>query len=197
MREWLRPALRLLVLMTLLTGLLYPLAVTAFAQLVFPRQANGSLLVVGGAGRGASATGSALIGQPFDEPGTFWGRPSVTEPFPYNGAASAGFNRAPTSSAIVQSVADRLEALRAAGPAEKTVPVDLVTASGSGLDPHISVAAALYQVPRVAAARGLDEEPLVALVDEIAEGRQFGFLGEPRVNVLRLNLALDQLQSGE
>lgn len=196
MKEHFQPALRLLALMTLFTGLVYPLVVTGIAQLIFPGQANGSLVVDDGDGQSGVAVGSELIGQHFDDPAYFWSRPSVTEPVPYNGAASAGLNRAPTSSELVQAVAERAEALREANSAEaRTIPVDLVTASGSGLDPHISVAAALYQVPRVAAVRELDETDLVALVDQVARPRQLGILGEPRVNVLRLNLALDRLQS--
>jgi K+-transporting ATPase ATPase C chain len=141
--------------------------------------------------------GSELIGQPFDDPAYFWSRPSATQPVPYNAAASAGLNHGPTSLALVQSVTGRAEALRQANGDgnDQSIPVDLVTGSGSGLDPHISVAAALYQVPRVAAARGLDEKDMIALVHEVAEPRQLGVLGEPRVNVLRLNLALDELQS--
>ena len=193
MKQHLLSALRLLALMTLLTGLAYPLVVTGVAQIIFPRQAIGSLLIQEG-----EAVGSHLIGQYFDDPAYFWSRPSVTEPAPYNAAASAGFNQAPTSSELVRSVAERAEALRKASPsAANKVPVDLVTASGSGLDPHISVAAALYQVPRVAAARALDEADLVALVEEMAEPRQLGILGEPRVNVLRLNMALDHLLSSK
>lgn len=188
MKEVLLSALRLLILMTGLTGLLYPLAVTGIAQLLFPQQANGSLIAAGG-----KTIGSELIGQYFDDPAYFWGRPSVTEPVPYHAAASAGLNDAPTSSELLRAVAERANVLRAGGGSE--VPVDLVTASASGLDPHISVAAARYQAPRVAGARGMDEAAILALVDEIVEPRQLGLLGERRVNVLRLNLALDQLQS--
>jgi K+-transporting ATPase ATPase C chain len=190
MSRHLLPALRLLLLLTFLTGLVFPLAVTVVGQLIFPRQANGSLLVEDG-----EAIGSAFIGQQFDGPRYFWSRPSVTEP-PYNAAASAGLNLAPTSSELVRTVTERVAALRAADPGNETaIPVDLVTASGSGLDPHISVAAALYQAPRVAAARGLEADTVTALIYEIAEPRQLGILGEPRVNVVRLNLALDRLQS--
>lgn len=187
----LRPAVVSLLILAALTGLLYPLAVTGIAQVVFPAQANGNLL--------ADGKGSALIGQPFDDPAYFWSRLSATGPVPYNAAASSGSNLGPTNPALLDAVQARVEALRAANaaagvPNEAQPPVDLVTASGSGLDPHISPAAAAYQVARVAAVRGLDEAAVRALVAEHTEGRQWGFLGEPRVNVLRLNLALDALQ---
>jgi potassium-transporting ATPase KdpC subunit len=183
----LRPALVLLVVLTVITGVVYPVVVTAIAQLVFPHQANGSLIVKGG-----TVVGSALIGQPFDDPKYFWGRPSATSPYPYNGASSSGSNLSPTNPALVKAVQERVDALRAADPSnQEAVPVDLVTASASGLDPHISPAAALYQVTRVAKARTLQPDAVRALVERHIEGRQFGFLGEPRVNVLALNLALD------
>ncbi len=188
MRTQIRPTLVILSLLTFITGLLYPMAITGIAQWVFPWQANGSLLE-----RDGQVIGSALIGQPFDDPRYFWGRPSATASFPYNAAASSGSNLGPTNPALEEAVRVRLEVLRAADPANtQPVPVDLVTTSGSGLDPHISVAAALYQVSRVARARGLAEEQVRALVEQYTEGRQFGVLGEPRVNVLRLNLALDE-----
>ena len=187
MMNQLEPALRSLVLLTLLTGVVYPLAVTGIAQVIFPGQANGSLLV-----RNDVVVGSALIGQPFDDPKYFWSRPSGTGPLAYNGALSSGSNLGPLNDDLASAVEGRIAALRAADPGNAApVPIDLVTASGSGLDPHISPAAALYQAGRVAKARKLDEAAVRALVERHTEGRQLGFLGEPRVNVLALNLALD------
>jgi potassium-transporting ATPase KdpC subunit len=194
MKALLRTAAVLLALLTLLTGLLYPLAVTGLAQVIFPVQANGSLIRGEADGQ---LLGSARIGQPFADPRYFWGRPSATTPFPYNAAASAGSNLGPSNAALVDAVQARVTALRAADPGNSLpVPVDLVTASGSGLDPDISVAAALYQAPRVARVRGHDVEVIRQLVAEHTEGRQLGPLraGEPRVNVLKLNLALDGVE---
>lgn len=182
----LRPAILMLALLSVLCGLVYPALVTGLAVLAFPHQAGGSLIV-----RGDRVVGSTLIGQPFASPGFFWGRPSATSP-PYNAAASAGSNLGPSNPSLHDAVRARIAALRAADPAlVGPVPVDLVTSSGSGLDPHISVAAALVQVPRVARARGVAETVLRELVARHTEGRQLGVLGEPRVNVLELNLALD------
>lgn len=190
MRAQIRPALMALLIFTVLTGLLYPLVVTGIAQLVFPHQANGSLIVQNG-----QTVGSTLIGQQFDNPKYFWGRLSATGPYPYNAAASSGSNLGPTNPALLDEVKGRIAALKAADPANtQPIPVDLVTSSGSGLDPDISVAAALYQLPRVARLRGLSESALRSLVDQNTHGRQLGFLGEPRVNVLQLNLALDALK---
>ncbi len=189
MKEQIRPALTMLMILTVLTGLVYPLSVTGLAQLFFPEQANGSLIVHNG-----KVVGSKLIGQYFDKPEYFWGRPSATSPFPYNAAASSGSNLGPTNPALIEAVKARVAALRSADPgSDSPIPVDLVTASGSGLDPHISPAAALYQVKRVARARGLEENAVHTLVTQHTEGRQFGLLGERRVNVLQLNLSLDAL----
>lgn len=183
----LRPALVLFVALSLLTGLLYPLAVTGVAQAAFPDQARGSLLR-----RDGQVVGSMLIGQPFAEPGHFWSRPSATGPMAYNAANSAGSNQGPSNPALHDAVQARIAALRAADPGNSApVPVDLVTASASGLDPHISRAAADYQVARVARARGLAPAAVQALVERHTELAWLGWLGEPRVNVLALNLALD------
>ena len=177
-----------LALWTVLTGLVYPAFVTAIAQVAFPHQANGSLIVQDG-----KPVGSELIGQPFDDPRYFWGRPSATAPFPDNAAASTGSNLSPTNPDLIKAVQGRVEALRAADPGNAApVPVDLVTASGSGLDPHISPAAALYQVARIARLRNLDAQVVQQVVGEHVEERLLGLLGEPRVNVLRLNLDLDR-----
>src|SRR5512138_2455511 len=192
----LRPAALMLLVLTVITGLIYPLVVTGVAQVVFPHQANGSLIIING-----KAYGSELIGQQFDDPKYFWGRLSATGDFPYNAfntetlTGSSGSNYGPLNQALMDAVKARVDALKAADPSNTApIPVDLVTASGSGLDPHISIAAAQYQVHRVAQARGLSDEAVQALVKQYTKGRQFGFLGEPTVNVLELNLALDGLK---
>jgi potassium-transporting ATPase KdpC subunit len=186
-RAHVRATIVLLAALTVITGLVYPLVVTGIAQAVFPFQAHGSLIVEGG-----KVVGSALIGQPFDDPRYFWGRPSATTPFADNAGSSSGSNLSPTNPDLVRTAQARVDALRSADPGNTApVPVDLVTASGSGLDPDISPAAALYQAPRVARARGLDPERVRELVTRHTQGRSFGVLGEPRVNVLALNIALD------
>ncbi len=187
MKAQLRPAITLLAFLTLITGVIYPLAVTGLAQVIFPHQADGSLIVIDG-----KTYGSELIGQQFDDPKYFWGRPSAAG---YNAAASSGSNYGPMNPALEEAVQARIDALHAVDPNNPLpIPVDLVTASASGLDPHISVASALYQVSRVASARGLSEAEVTSLVEEYTEDRQFGIFGEPRVNVLSLNLALDGIQ---
>jgi K+-transporting ATPase ATPase C chain len=187
----LKNAALMLIALSVLTGIVYPLVVTGIAQAAFSNQANGSLIE-----RDGKAVGSALIGQPFSDPKYFWSRRSATGPVPYNAGASSGSNQGPLNSALADAVKARIEALQQADPDNKApVPVDLVTASSSGLDPHISPAAAEYQVARVARIRGLSADQVRALVAEHTEGRQLGFLGEPRVNVLKLNLALDALES--
>jgi potassium-transporting ATPase KdpC subunit len=192
----LRPAFMMLLVLTVITGVIYPLAITGIAQVVFPHQANGSLITVNG-----KTYGSALIGQQFDAPKYFWGRLSATGDFPYNAfnadtlTGSSGSNYGPLNPALTKAAQERIDALKAADPGNTLpIPVDLVTASGSGLDPHISVAAAQYQLHRVAAARGLSDQAVQTLVNQYTQGRQFGFLGEPVVNVLELNLALDGLK---
>jgi potassium-transporting ATPase KdpC subunit len=187
----LRPALIVFLLMTVLTGVLYPALVTLAGRVFFAEQASGSVIE-----RDGKAVGSSLLGQPFTSPKYFWSRPSATSPQPYNGAASSGSNQGPTNPALISAVRDRIAALQAADPGNrKPVPADLVTASGSGLDPHISPSAAEYQLARVARARSLDEAQVRQLVQDATEGRTFGVLGEPRVNVLKLNLALDALKN--
>ena len=184
------PALRMLVVLTALTGGVYPLAVTGIAQVAFSSAANGSLIVVNG-----KILGSSLIGQPFDDSKYLWSRPSATSPQPYNGASSSASNQGARNPRLADAVKDRIKALRDTDPDNKApVPIDLVTASGSGLDPHISVAAAAYQAPRVARMRGLSIDRVMSLVGEHTEGRTLGLLGEPRVNVLELNLALDGIR---
>ncbi|WP_243047844.1 potassium-transporting ATPase subunit KdpC [Dyella sp. RRB7] len=187
MSRLLRNAAVMLLMMTVITGIAYPLVVTGLAQVLFPSQANGSLIEKDG-----KPIGSTLIGQSFTDPKYFWGRPSATTPQAYNGINSNGSNLGPTNPALTEAVKQRIDALRAADPGNTApVPVDLVTASGSGLDPEISPAAAAYQVSRVAKARGLSVAQVQAMVSMATSGRQFGLLGEPRVNVLKLNLALD------
>jgi K+-transporting ATPase ATPase C chain len=188
MLNYFKPAAMLLLLLTVLTGVIYPLVVTAFAQLFFSDKANGSLIH----DTKGQAVGSALIGQSFNQPQYFWGRASATGPYPYNAAASSGSNLGPTNPALMTAIDERVKTLQAADPTNKaTVPVDLVTASGSGLDPHISSAAAEYQIKRIAKARKMDEAKLRELVNAQTESRQWFLFGEPRVNVLQLNLALD------
>jgi potassium-transporting ATPase KdpC subunit len=193
LRTWseiLRPAVVLLTALTVLTGGLYPLIVTGIARALFPAAAAGSILE-----RDGRAVGSSLIGQSFTDPGHFWSRPSATTPQPYNGSASTGSNLGPLNPALLEAVRARLAALHAADPGNAApVPADLVTASASGLDPHISLAAAYYQAARVARARGLDVGRVRALIAAHGEGRLLGILGEPRVNVLELNLAVDALK---
>jgi K+-transporting ATPase ATPase C chain len=186
-----RPAVTLFLIMTVLLGVVYPFAVTGLSQLLFHDQAAGSLVVVNG-----KAVGSRIIGQSFSEPKYFWSRPSATAPQPYNAIASSGSNLGPLNPALTDAVASRIAALKAADPTNAlAVPVDLVTASASGLDPDISIAAARYQAARVARARGLDPAAVRSLIDAHAHGKLFGLVGEPHVNVLELNLALDRLKS--
>ncbi len=192
MYKLLRPAIVLFFALTVVTGIAYPLLVTGVAQILFPAQAGGSLIQ----GEGGVA-GSALIGQPFDDPKYFWGRLSATPDFPYNSASSSGSNLGPTNPALVDEVKARVDALQKADPDNKEpIPVDLVTSSGSGLDPEITPAAALYQAARVARARNLPEEKVRALIEQYTEPRQLGFLGELRVNVVRLNRGLDGVEKG-
>ena len=187
----LRPALVLFALLTLLTGIVYPLVVTGIAEVAFPHQAQGSLIM-----RNGKPVGSHFIGQSFAAPSYFWSRPSATSPQPYNGTASTGSNLGALNPALTDAVKTRIQALQAADPGNKAaIPVDLVTASASGLDPHISLAAARYQTARVARARNIDVRAVQALVAEHSQGRLAGLFGEPRVNVLELNLALDDLHA--
>lgn len=193
MTTLLRPAISLFVLLSVITGLLYPGLVTGLGQLLFPTQAQGSLIEKDG-----KPVGSALIGQAFSAPKYFWGRPSATGPMANNAAASSGSNQGPLNPALVAAATGRAEALRAADPGNtQPVPLELITASASGLDPHISPAAARYQAARVAKARGIDSATVEALIAQHTEGRTFGLLGEPRVNVLALNLALDAQAPGK
>jgi K+-transporting ATPase ATPase C chain len=186
MRNQIRPAIVSLLFLTVVTGVMYPAVVTAIAHVAMPGRAGGSVIE-----RGGKAVGSSLIGQPFSDARYFWPRPSATSPVPYNAAAGGGSNLGPSNPALTQAVRERTAALSATGAPAAPVPVDLVTASGSGLDPHISPAAAYYQVERVARARSMTPGAVRKLVDEHTEGRTLGILGEPRVNVLELNLALD------
>lgn len=188
MKNFIRPAVSLFIVLTVVTGVVYPLAVTGVAKVAFPHQAEGSLIVKDG-----KVIGSSLIGQNFTEPKYFWGRPSATGPMPYNASGSSGSNQGPLNPALVDAVKGRIDALKAADPDNALpVPVDLVTASASGLDPHISIASAQYQAARVARARALSIEVVQTAIARHSEGRLFGFLGEARVNVLALNLELDQ-----
>lgn len=187
MKYIIRPAVSLFIVLTIITGLAYPAVVTGLAMTLFPEQSGGSVIR-----REGKPVGSILIGQNFADTGHFWGRPSATAPQPYNGIASGGSNQGPLNPALVDAVKARIEALKSADPDNRqSIPVDLVTASASGLDPHISPAAAEYQVERVARARGMPIERVRALVIQATEDRQWGVFGEPRVNVLQLNLALD------
>ncbi len=190
MKAMLRPTLMLFLILTVVTGIIYPFAVTGLAQVLFPNQANGSIVTVNG-----RPVGSALIGQQFTAPGHFWGRPSATGPYPYNALASSGSNLGPLNPALTDAVQARVAALKAADPDNaQAVPIDLVTASGSGLDPDISLAAAYYQAARVAEARNRPVEQINTLIEQHAERPWLGIFSEPRVNVLRLNLALDHPQ---
>ncbi len=187
-----RPAISIFIVFTILTGILYPCLVTVIAQSLFPHQANGSLIR-----REDHTIGSSLIGQSFTSPKYFWGRVSATSPSPYNAASSSGSNLGPTNVALTSAVQDRVNALKQYDTTKGLVPVDMVTSSASGLDPHISPAAAEYQVTRIAKSRNLSEEKLRDLVAQCTQGREFGLLGEPRVNVLELNIALDKDKSSE
>lgn len=188
MLKELKPAFLMLLVLTVVTGAAYPALVTGIAELLFKSEANGSLIEKSG-----KVVGSKLIGQPFSDPKYFWGRPSATSPMPYNAGSSSGSNQGPLNPALEDAVKGRIEALKAADPSQTApIPVDLVTASGSGLDPHISPAAAQWQASRIARLRGMPVEEVQKLIDANTEGRQFGFFGEPRVNVLALNLVLDR-----
>ena len=191
-RKQIKPAVVLFFVLTILLGIVYPLVITGIAQVIFPVQSNGNVIEHNG-----KVAGSALVGQPFTSANYFWGRPSATSPVPYNAGASSGSNLGPNNPALTDAVKARADALHAADPTNtQLIPVDLVTASGSGLDPDISIAAAEYQVPRIARERNLSEQDVQALVAQQIEPRQFGIFGEPRVNVLSLNLALDDLSAG-
>jgi len=192
LKSSIRPALTVFAFLTLFTGVAYPLVVTGLGRAIFPERASGSLILANG-----RPIGSALIGQEFSQPKYFWGRPSATADRPYNALASGGSNQGPLNPALLEAVKQRIAALRAHDPDNRqAVPVDLVTASASGLDPHISIAAANYQAARVARERGLREEQVRMLIGHYSEGRWLGWFGEPRVNVLQLNLALDHGTDG-
>ncbi|WP_444548660.1 potassium-transporting ATPase subunit KdpC [Candidatus Magnetomonas plexicatena] len=186
----LRTSIISLVVFTVILGIIYPLAMTGIAQSVFPDKANGSIIIKNG-----KAVGSYLIGQPFTDPGYFWSRPSATTPYPYNGASSSGSNLGQNNPDLQKALAERIAALKSADPENtKPIPIDLITSSGSGLDPHISPSAALYQVHRVAKHRGLNDSVIASLVEKLIEHRQFGVFGEPVVNVVKLNMGLDELK---
>ena len=188
LKQSIRPAVVLFILLSIITGVAYPLVTTTLGKWLLPTQANGSLIEKDG-----KIIGSSLIGQNFTEPKYFWGRPSATGPYPNNATASSGSNQGPLNPALAEAVKSRISTLKAADPNNTLpIPVDLVTASASGLDPHISPAAAAYQASRVAKVRGLSASSLQALIDDNTEGRQWGIFGEPRVNVLKLNIALDK-----
>ena len=190
-REQIRPAILSFFILTVITGIIYPLFVTGVAQVFFPRQANGSLIY-----REGKPVGSTLIGQSFDDPRYFWGRISATSPMPYNASSSSGSNIGPLNPALIDEVKARIKILQAADPDNKVpIPVDLVTSSASGLDPHISLAAAYYQVPRIARLRGLSEDTVENIVKQHVSGRFLGLIGEPVVNVLEVNLALDEFKN--
>ena len=186
-KEQIRPAILLFIILSVITGILYPLFVTGIAQFIFHYEANGSLIY-----RNGKSVGSSLIGQPFDDPKYFWGRLSATSPVSFNAAASSGSNLGPSNPALLDAVKARIKALKDVDPNNKnSIPVDLVTSSASGLDPHISLAAAFYQIPRVARMRGLPQDVVRKIVNQYARGRFLGVIGEPVVNVLEVNLALD------
>ena len=186
-REQLKSAILVFIILTIITGIFYPLLVTGIAQAFFHAKANGSLIHIDG-----KIIGSTLIGQPFDDPKYLWGRLSATSPIPYNSSSSSGSNIGPSNGALLETVKSRIEKLRAADPKNKTpIPVDLVTSSASGLDPHISLAGAYYQIPRIAKRRGLSGNIVKSIIDRNANGRLFGLIGEPVVNVLKVNMDLD------
>jgi potassium-transporting ATPase KdpC subunit len=187
-KEQIRPAILVFIVLTIITGVVYPVVVTGIAQLFFHNKANGSLIY-----RNGRPIGSSLIGQPFDDPKYFWGRPSVTSPVPYNSSSSSGSNLGPSSPALVDAAKTRIKSLRAVDPGNtNSIPIDLVTSSASGLDPHLSLAGIYYQIPRVARTRGLPQDAIKIIILEHTSGRLLGLIGEPVVNILELNLALDE-----